>query len=330
MDCGTARWVHHESSAMKCKRCRGKAEVQLRQHNAAFCRPCFVDFFQRQVQRAIDREKMFTREEPVLVAISGGKDSLALWDALHELGYETTGLHLELGIGTYSEGSLAKSQAFAAKLGRRLINVTLADESMAVPEMARFTHRPACAACGTAKRHHFDRIALAEGFAVLATGHNLDDEAARLLGNLMRWQARHLAKQSPVLEATHERFTRKVKPLFRITEYEAAVYAFMRGIDYVIDECPNAGGATQLILKDALNRIEASMPGSKLTFLQEFLRHGRPMFQIDENRAIASCEVCGMPCYGQVCSYCSLTAEIERKKQQAEHRGLRGSPPPSS
>ena len=35
----------------------------------------------------------------MLVAVSGGKDSLALWDVLIELGYQTTGLHLSLGIG---------------------------------------------------------------------------------------------------------------------------------------------------------------------------------------------------------------------------------------
>src|SRR6185436_13241707 len=95
-------------------------------------------------------------------------------------------------------------------------------------------------ACGLTKRHHFDRVAHELGFPVLATGHNLDDEAARLMGNVMRWQVDHLAKQSPVLQPTHERFVRKVKPLSRISEYEAAVYAFFRGIDYIIDECPNS------------------------------------------------------------------------------------------
>ena len=95
---------------MKCKRCRGKAEVQLRQHNAAFCRGCFVFFFQRQVQRAIEKEHMFTPGEAVLVAVSGGKDSLALWDVLIDLGYQTAGVHLILGIGDYSRQSTAEDR----------------------------------------------------------------------------------------------------------------------------------------------------------------------------------------------------------------------------
>lgn len=310
---------------MKCKRCRAKAQVHLRQHNAAFCQACFIPFFQRQVQRAVEKEEMFTLDEPVLVAVSGGKDSLALWEVLTGLGYATTGLHLALGIGAYSSTSTLKTQAFAEKLGRPLITIVLGDEGLSVPAIAKSTNRPACAACGTAKRHYFDRIAIERGFPVLATGHNLDDEAARLLGNVMRWQTRHLAKQSPVLRATHERFVRKVKPLFRVSEYETAVYSFLRGIDYVIEECPNAVGATQLVFKDALNRIEAAMPGTKLSFLQEFLRTARPLFNETTTSAPNSCGRCGMPCYGTTCSFCSLIEEVERKQQRRHQRD--GAPP---
>lgn len=300
---------------MKCKRCRAKAEVQVRQHNAAFCRPCFVFFFQRQVERAIEKEHMFTRDEEVLVAVSGGKDSLALWDALTTLGYRTAGVHLALGIGEYSHLSTEKTESFARARGLRQITVRLEEEGLAIPALAACTHRPACAACGTTKRHYFDRVAYEHGFPALATGHNLDDEAARLLGNVMHWQVNHLAKQHPVLAATHERFVRKVKPLFRISEYEAAVYAFFRGIDYVVEECPNSAGATQLVYKDALNRLEAAMPGTKLMFVNEFLRHGRAAFTGRLEAPPQTCARCGMPAFGSRCSFCSLVEEVETKRE---------------
>ena len=305
---------------MKCKRCRGRAEVQLRHHNCAFCRGCFILFFQRQVQRAIEKERMFTPQEQVLVAVSGGKDSLALWDVLIDLGYQTAGVHLDLGIGDYSRVSTAKTEAFVQRRGQRLITVTLDAEGSAIPTMAAFTNRPACAACGTAKRHYFDRVAIEAGFPVLATGHNLDDEAARLMGNVMRWRVDHLAKQSPVLESTHARFVRKVKPLFRVSEYEAAVYAFFRGIDYIIDECPNSVGATQLLYKDVLNRLEAAMPGTKLSFVQEFLRSGRPAFTAATISPPQTCERCGMPSFGAVCSFCTLVREVETKQARRAAR----------
>jgi uncharacterized protein (TIGR00269 family) len=299
---------------MKCKRCRGKAEVQIRHHNSAFCRPCFIFVFQRQVQRTIDKDRMFRQDEPILVAVSGGKDSLALWDVLDTLGYQATGLHLALGIGTYSKASTAMTEAFAQSRGLRLITVRLEDEGLAIPMLAANTNRPACAACGTTKRHYFDLIAYEQGFPVLATGHNLDDEAARLLGNVLRWQVQHLGKQHPALESTHERFVRKVKPLFRLSEYETAVYAFFRKIPYVVDECPNSTGATQLLYKDALNRLENAMPGTKLTFVQEFLRRGRAAFAQDIEATPQTCSQCGMPSFGASCSFCSLVREVESKR----------------
>jgi len=300
---------------MKCTRCREKAVVQLRHHHSNFCRECFLLFFERQVERGIHKERMFTEEEPILVAVSGGKDSLALWDVLVRLGYRTTGLHLALGIGEYSADSTRKTEEFARARDLPLVVIRLEDEGAAVPELAAVTRRPACAACGTAKRHHFDRIAIERGFPVLATGHNLDDEAARLLGNVLHWQTRHLAKQSPVLQPTHARFVRKVKPLFRVTEYESAIYAFLRGIDYVVEECPNSVGATQLVYKEVLNRLEDASPGTKLTFLQEFLRSGRPAFAEPEGeRNSGTCSRCGMPAYGETCSYCALLASAERRR----------------
>jgi uncharacterized protein (TIGR00269 family) len=315
---------------MKCKRCRHKAEVQLRHHNCAFCRSCFIFYFQRQVQRAIEHEHMFTPAEEVLVAVSGGKDSLALWDVLLALGYRTTGVHLALGIGAYSQLSTQKSEAFAASRGVRLITVRLEDEGLTIPQIGAFTNRPACAACGTAKRHYFDRVAIDHGFPVLATGHNLDDEAARLMGNVLRWQVSYLAKQSPVLEATHERFVRKTKPLFRVCEYETAVYAFFRGIDYIVEECPNSVGATQLVYKEALNRLEAAMPGTKLSFVQEFLRVGLPRFAGDAGERPQTCERCGMPAFGTRCSFCSMVREVESKRARRVQRVGTGSGLPSA
>ena len=311
---------------MKCKRCRLKAEVQIRHHNAAFCRPCFILVFQRQVQRTIEKHRMFTPQEDVLVAVSGGKDSLALWDALIELGYRTVGLHLALGIGEYSHVSTVKTVEFARRRDVRLITVDLDAEGGAIPTLARFTNRPACAACGTTKRHQFDRAAFENGFRVLATGHNLDDEAARLLGNVLHWQVHHLAKQTPVKEPTHARLARKVKPLYRVSEYETAVYAFFRGIDYVVDECPNSVGATQLMYKDMLNRLEAEMPGTKLTFVQDFLTSGRPAFSASADGTPQSCEVCGMPSFGTLCSYCRLRREVESKQHawQSAHTASDG------
>jgi uncharacterized protein (TIGR00269 family) len=312
---------------VKCTRCKAKAEVHLRAHNAGFCRPCYVEYFRRQVERAIKHERMLAPGEHVLVAVSGGKDSLALWDVLVELGYRTTGLYLGLGIGGYSDRSRETVEAYAQARGLPIIVRTLADEGpgLAVPDVAASTRRVPCAACGAMKRHFFDAAAHEGRFDVLATGHNLDDEAARLLGNVLRWQRDYLARQRPVLEPSHPKFVRKVKPLFLLSEYETAVYAFMRKIDYVVEECPNAEGATQLVYKDALNRLEAASPGTKQAFVREFVRSAQALFATDASRDVPNeCQQCGMPAFGAMCSFCSLVREVESKRARRAAAELAG------
>ena len=105
---------------MKCRKCGGPAALELRRHNTAFCAPDFMEFFRNQVREAIRKHRMFTKDEQVLVAVSGGKDSLALWDVLIDEGYRTTGLYLDLGIFDYSKESRAKCEAFAAARGLTL------------------------------------------------------------------------------------------------------------------------------------------------------------------------------------------------------------------
>jgi uncharacterized protein (TIGR00269 family) len=266
---------------------------------------------------------MLAPTDRVLVAVSGGKDSLALWDVLGHLGYDTTGLYLAQGIGAYSDRSRALTEAFAASRGLPLQVIDLAAEEggLDVPTVAGLTRRSPCAACGTLKRHYFDRAARDGRFDVLATGHNLDDEAARLLGNVLRWQQDHLARQRPVLEPSHAAFVRKVKPLYLVSEYESAIYAFMRGIAYVVEECPNSAGATQLLYKDVLNRLEAESPGTKATFVREFLRRARPVFETPSASATGTCQRCGMPAFAEVCGHCALVREVDRKRPVSSSLG---------
>ena len=76
---------------MKCKICKATAVVALRSHNAAFCPDCYLKFFARQVEKGIEGQKLFTRDERILVALSGGKDSLSLMLELSRQGYDVTG-----------------------------------------------------------------------------------------------------------------------------------------------------------------------------------------------------------------------------------------------
>src|SRR6185437_9752956 len=98
---------------MICTKCKTKAVLKLPRHNAAFCKDCFNSFVQDQVLKAIRTQEMFTKNDRLLVAVSGGKDSLALWAILLKLGYNTDALYVNLGIGGYSESSQEKVVHFS-------------------------------------------------------------------------------------------------------------------------------------------------------------------------------------------------------------------------
>jgi hypothetical protein len=112
---------------VKCKKCGGRATLELRRHNTAYCADDYLVFFRHQVLETIRKWRMFPRDEAVLVAVSGGKDSLALWDVLLRDGYATTGLYIDLGIGDYSRESRARCEAFASQRDARLLVVPVAD-----------------------------------------------------------------------------------------------------------------------------------------------------------------------------------------------------------
>ncbi len=299
---------------MKCRKCGGRAALELRRHNAAFCSPHFLEFFRKQVAEAVHKHRMFTREETVLVAVSGGKDSLALWDVLIEEGYQTAGLYLDLGIFEYSQESKAKCLAFASARGQKLVIERVADAVGApIPEVQKATRRPTCSACGLSKRYLMNRAALEHGYAVVATGHNLDDEAATLFGSVLHWQMDALPRQSPALASTHPKLVRRVKPLYRLSELETAAFAFLRGIDYIVEECPFSKGATSLAHKELLNRLEESSPGAKHNFLFGFLEKARPAFERAEAVELQECSSCGQVTTGTVCAFCKLADQVKRR-----------------
>ncbi len=313
---------------MKCRKCGATAAINMRQHRLALCGPHFLDWVTQQTLRSIERYRMFSPEDRLLVAVSGGKDSLSLWDVLLRLGYQADGLYIGLGIDAgvgYSDQSQARCQDFASSRELRLHVVDVpAELGAAIPEAARLTHRgqqKPCSVCGLTKRHVMNRVALEGGYTVLATGHNLDDEAAVLLGNTLSWSVGYLARQGPALEAGAG-FVRKVKPFCRLYERETAAYALLRQINYVYDECPHAEGATHLAHKELLNRLESERPGAKLSFYLSFLRARQtgafPLPAAGNGAHLLPCSTCGQPTSapGQ-CSFCRTWDRVQQRQGTA-------------
>lgn len=294
----------------------------MRQHKLALCKEHYLEWLPAQVDRFIYKYKMFDPGHRVLVAVSGGKDSLSLWEILIRLGYRADGLYIGLGIDEgvgYSEESYRMCRQFADQYHQHLIVVDVAKEyGETIPQMAARTRRGKdrpCSVCGMSKRHIMNRVARENGYDVLATGHNLDDEAATLLGNVLSWHSSYLTRQGPVLEGDLSGLVRKVKPLCRIYEREMAAYAMLSGIEYVYEECPFAAGAKSIYYKEMLNKMEFDTPGAKLNFYVSFLQAKQNgLFAHSPQpieQEVRSCPTCGQPTQAPGnCSFCKLIAFV--------------------
>jgi uncharacterized protein (TIGR00269 family) len=108
-----------------------------------------------------------------------------------------------------------------------------------------------------------------------------------------------------------------------------AAYCVLRGIDYIVEECPMAAGNKHLGYKAALNAIEAESPGSKHDFYFGFLQRASARFTPEsetEREGLEACERCGAPTTGGTCAFCRLVERTEGHEPVAlgPRRGRRG------
>ena len=296
----------------KCTRCRAHPNIRLASHHTILCSSCFLHYFRTAVQRAMKKFRI-KQDQPILVAVSGGKDSLALWAALSELGYPTKGIHLNLGIDGFSQASVEATARFAED--RQLSWSEYSVETtigFSLPEIQKRSRRAICSICGTIKRQLINRLTINEGFSNLAMGHNLDDEAGRLLGNMVRHRTQYLDRQYPYLPSTHPRLPAKLKPLYRLEAKEIRAYCKLMNIAPIEMKCPFSKGATSHLFKEALSFLENKMPGTKRDFLFTYIKRRTPPQPESPYR---ECRACGEPSYGELCSVCNILDRLNDKDE---------------
>lgn len=306
---------------MRCRKCGATAAINMPQHRLALCSQHYPEWFLEQTARTISKYHLARPTDRLLVAVSGGKDSLALWDCLQKLGYQVDGLYIDLGIDEnigYSSVSRRLCEQFAAERNLNLHVFSVTSEfGYSIPQMLERSRRGgqrACSLCGLIKRRVFNTYTRQGGYSALATGHNLDDEAAVLFSNNLSWTLDQIRRQSPLLPAS-QYFAAKIKPFCRFYERETAAYTLITGIEYIEDECPFAVGSNTNFYKTVLNQLERERPGSKLFYFTRFLQEKESLFPssmtLPEDEAEHTCPRCGeLTASGGLCALCKLLEEI--------------------
>lgn len=295
--------------------CGAEAQVYLRYARAAFCAKHFVEYIEGRVRRTMERYAMLRPGERVVVAVSGGKDSVTLAALLARiLGGEAPErmlmLYMDLGIKGYSDKLREAVERLSGELGVKLMVVSL-EELVGVAsiyELARRARRATCSVCGTVKRYVMNAVAVEAG-AVLATGHTLDDALAYIVKDFMYQDQERLSKWVPRTPAAPGAAPR-IRPLIEVSERETLLYALMRGLPFVHEECPHRPrDSVEDATKDYLNRVEEAHPGTKISFLRRVVSRAAAT-GADEGGTPRTCTICGLVSRGDVCSFCRLTQRV--------------------
>lgn len=307
----------------KCLICRAQkidreAILFLPAYRLALCKEHFISWVKKRVYETIKQFSMFSKEDKILTAVSGGKDSLSLWFILNDLGYIADGLYIDLGIDKYSEDSKDLAKNFSERIGRKLYIIEVKNEIGRIPEVSKITNRPICSICGTVKRYLMNKYAKQLGYNIIATGHNLDDEVSFLFNNTLNWDIIYLSRQYPVL-TEGKGFVKKVKPLCKITEKESAMFAFFNKIDYIKYECPFSLDSVSIKYKKFFSMLEEEFPSSKIRFYNNFLKN---IFEIlskyREEEKLRNCIECGEPSLNEICSFCVLKNKFRKLENELE------------
>lgn len=301
---------------MKCHICGQKGSIDLKHHNLKVCEVCFIKFFKKKVERTIKDLKLFEKDERLLIAVSGGKDSQGLWHLLWDMGYEVDGVYIDLGFGDASEKAREVAEEISRILGRKLHIINLKERTgFTLPELSKHTKRTPCSLCGLVKRYIMNEIALKENYSAIITGHNLDDETATLMKNVLRWELAYLGRQTPLLEKFNG-FVKKVKPYVFCYEKETFLYVLIKGLPYSKEGCPYSKKAKNKSLKMAFHIMENSSPGVKLNFMKLFLKNRSffvPLRERELQNLVRNCKICGYPTDREICALCTI---LERTKNE--------------
>jgi len=302
----------------KCVVCGKPGVYTDRLTGRVLCKKHFLEHFDRKVRRTIRRYEMLGRREHIVVATSGGKDSLSLLHYLYGLsknvpGWRISALLIDEGIKGYREYTVKDMLRVVEDLGipyrivsfKEYFGLTL-DEIVETGKKRGLPYLP-CSYCGVFRRYLLNRIAREMGATVLATAHNLDDTIQTFLLNVLRNSWERVVRQGPVTGIIdHPKFVRRIKPFVEVTEKETATYALLQGLVMPeFYECPYVYYNVRVSIRRFINELEERHPGIKYSMLRSMLT---VIDLLTKNHSlkgeISECRICGEPSSHEICRAC--------------------------
>ena len=303
---------------MDCDRCDRQAAYTRKYSGERLCSQCFSNSIVKKTSKTISKYNMIRNNEVVAVAVSGGKDSLALLKIIHEMSlthnFKIKAITIDEGIPGYRNEALEIVQNFCNKLNiehkvysyKDLYELTL-DEALDLRENEKTS---SCSICGTLRRRAIDFAAKDIGADVIATGHNLDDTLQTFVINMLSGDTNKIGWMDP---DTSKNILRKIKPFCEIYESEIVFYAFTNNIPFQTEPCPHMNEGIRTEIREFLNSLENQHSGIKNNLYTSILKVSNILK--DSNYKIKkTCEKCGNQCTGEICSVCSMVLKLKESQ----------------
>ncbi|HXV66532.1 MAG TPA: TIGR00269 family protein [Nitrosopumilaceae archaeon] len=303
---------------MKCNKCQNEAVYSRKYSGENLCSICFSDSILRKTAKTISKFNMIKNNELVCVAVSGGKDSLALLHILHKMSknhnFRIKVITIDEGIPNYRDEALGIVKKFCEKINvdysvysyKELFDLTL-DDALNLRENEKMS---SCSMCGIFRRRAIDYAAKDIDADVIATGHNLDDNLQSFLINMLSGDTNKIGWMFP---DPLKNSLRKVKPFCEIYESEIVFYAFTNEIPFQAEPCPHMNEGIRTEIREILNSLEKNHFGIKNNFFNSFLKISEIM-RNSNNKEKRSCLNCGNECTGKICSVCNLVLKLNQKQ----------------
>ena len=203
----------------------------------------------KKVGMAVNRYGMIGSGDKVLVAVSGGKDSLTLLKVLIErkkwipIDYEIKAVHVLTDYDEYPEEKKEKVKAFFEDLGCGYVfkYVEIADKNK--------RGREDCFWCAWNRRRVLFQTAEETGFNIVALGHHKDDVVETIMMNLL--YNGEISAINPVQELFEGKI-KIIRPLILLEEKEIVRYTKVCGIEAVKTECPRNKDSKRAFIKQMI------------------------------------------------------------------------------
>lgn len=202
--------------------------------------------------------------DKVLIALSGGKDSLTLLHILNwlradpQFNFELCAVHIETdaSCGTGIFGGLL--QGLCGELGVPIQHIYF-------PIIEDAGEQLSCFYCAMRRRAAMFNHASSNGFTVLAFGHHLSDMAETLLMN-MSFHG-NISTMTPAAEFFDGKL-RIIRPLARVGESQTREFIHTMGLATAVCTCPFSSENIRSEFKKYIIETESEAPGLQTRLFQ--------------------------------------------------------------